>query len=109
MALGYRTVDRARGPEYLDQSTSAILQHSKIAHDLVPLTGHFNARWKWVSSAAANEQGKPMLADRAESHVFDLCLLDDWSARRAGLGISAAGNVPIDEFHDNDPAVDRHA
>ncbi|MFL6632063.1 MAG: fumarylacetoacetate hydrolase family protein [Massilia sp.] len=22
-----------------------------------------------------------MLADRAESHVFDLCLLNDWSAR----------------------------
>jgi fumarylacetoacetase len=28
-----------------------------------------------------NEQGAPVPADQAESHVFGLCLLNDWSAR----------------------------
>ncbi|PQO98796.1 fumarylacetoacetase [Massilia phosphatilytica] len=28
-----------------------------------------------------NDQGEPIPADRAESHVFGLCLLNDWSAR----------------------------
>ncbi len=39
-------------------------------------------KWKWaVSWGPGNPLGQPVPIDRAEEHLFGLCLVNDWSAR----------------------------
>ena len=53
---------------------------------------------------AGNALGSPISIDAAESHVFGLCLLNDWSARDL-----QARAISSQEFRDHDFPVDRDA
>ena len=61
----------------------------------------------WIGPG--NAQGEPIPIDRAADHIFGLGLRQRLvGARRAGLGIAAAGAVSRQEFRFDGVALDRH-